>query len=75
MSGLLVGLGTIADADMGMTVVMKAVPFNFYCIIMFLFCLLNSFGIIPDFGPMKKAEKRALEEGKVVRDGAQPMLS
>ena len=75
MAGLLVGLGTIADADMGMTVVMKAVPFNFYCILMFLFCLLNAFGIIPDFGPMKKAEKRALEEGKVVRDGAQPMLS
>ncbi|MBQ6901077.1 MAG: transporter [Firmicutes bacterium] len=75
MAGLLVGLGCIVDADMGMTAVMKAVPFNFYCIIMFLFCLLNSFGIIPDFGPMKKAEKRALEEGKVVRDGAQPMLS
>ena len=75
MAGLLVGLGTIADADMGMTAVMKAVPFNFYCIIMFVFCLLNSFNIIPDFGPMKKAEKRALEEGKVVRDGAQPMLS
>ncbi len=75
MAGLLVGLGTIADADAGMTAVFKAVPFNFYCIIMFLFCLLNSFGIIPDFGPMKKAEKRALEEGKVVRDGAQPMLS
>ena len=75
MAGLLVGLGTIADADMGMTAVMKAVPFNFYCILMFLFCLLNSFNIIPDFGPMKKAEERALKEGKVVRDGAQPMLS
>ena len=75
MAGLLVGLGTIADADMGMTAVMKAVPFNFYCILMFVFCLLNSFNIIPDFGPMKKAEERALKEGKVVRDGAQPMLS
>ena len=75
MAGLLVGLGCIGDADAAMTVVIKAVPFNFYCIIMFLFCLLNSFYIIPDFGPMKKAEKRALEEGKVVRDGAQPMLS
>ena len=75
VAGLLVGLGTIADADMAMTAVFKGVPFNFYCIFMFLFCLLNAFGIIPDFGPMKKAEKRALEEGKVFRDGANPMLS
>jgi Na+/H+ antiporter NhaC len=28
-----------------------------------------------DIGPMKKAEKRAIEEGKVIRDGATPMIS
>ncbi len=75
MAGLLVGIGAITDAQMGMNVVMKAVPLNFYCILMFIFCLLNAFQIIPDFGPMKKAERRALEEGKVIGDKAQPMLS
>lgn len=75
MAGLLVGIGVIANADMAMTTVIKAVPFNFYCIIMVFFCCFNAFGIIPDFGPMKKAEKRALEEGKVVADGSTPLLS
>lgn len=28
-----------------------------------------------DFGPMKKAEERALKEGKVIRDGARPLIS
>ena len=36
MAGLLVGIGVIADADMAMNTVIKAVPFNFYCIIMVL---------------------------------------
>ena len=30
-------------------------------------------GIIKDFGPMKKAEQRAMETGKVLADGAQPL--
>ncbi len=30
--------------------------------------------IIPDFGPMRVAERRAMEEGKLVRDGAQPLM-
>jgi len=31
-------------------------------------------GIVKDFGPMKKAEKRAMEEGKISRDGANPLI-
>ena len=31
-------------------------------------------GIIKDFGPMKKAEERAMNEGKVLRDGAVPLI-
>ncbi len=31
-------------------------------------------GILKDFGPMAKAEKRAMEEGKVLRDGAVPLI-
>lgn len=75
MAGLLVGIGVIANTDMAMTTVIKSVPFNFYCIIMVFFCCFNAFGILPDFGPMKKAEKRAMEEGKVIADGSTPLLS
>ncbi len=75
MAGLLVGLGCISDAQMGLDVVLKATPFNFYCWLIVIFCLLNVLGIIPDFGPMKKAEERALKEGKVIADNATPMLS
>ena len=75
MAGLLVGIGVITDVDIAMDTVIRAVPFNFYCIIMVFFCCFNAFGIIPDFGSMRKAEKRALEEGKVVADGSTPLLS
>lgn len=36
---------------------------------------LIAVGIIPDYGPMRKAEKRAKEEGKVISDKARPMMS
>jgi len=51
-----------------------AYPLNFYpifaMIIVMLVILLQR-----DFGPMRAAEKRAREEGKVIRDGATPMIS
>lgn len=75
MSGLLVGLGPIQNANMAQKAVVNMVPFNFYGIFSALLVGLIAFGIIPDFGPMKKAEKRALEEGKPIRDGANPLLS
>jgi len=52
----------------------KAYPLNFYPIfamIIVLVVILTQ----KDIGPMKKAEKRAVEEGKVIRDGATPMIS
>jgi Na+/H+ antiporter NhaC len=53
---------------------LKAIPFNFYAVITILFVGLISGGIIKDFGPMKKAEERAMKEGKVLRDGAVPLI-
>jgi Na+/H+ antiporter NhaC len=52
----------------------KAYPLNFYPIfamIIVVIVILTQ----KDIGPMKKAEKRAIEEGKVIRDGAIPMIS
>lgn len=51
----------------------KGIPFNFYSILMLIFV-----GILmyrgKDYGPMLKAEVRALTTGKFTRDGAAPML-
>ncbi len=50
-----------------------SIPLNLYCIIA---VLLVGIVIITgrDFSLMSKAEKRTLETGKVVRDGASPMM-
>ncbi|WP_130861098.1 Na+/H+ antiporter NhaC family protein [Bacilliculturomica massiliensis] len=75
MAGLLVGLGAIADTNQAMDVVIHMVPYNFYGIFAVLMVGLIALGLIPDYGPMGKAEKRAMEEGKPVADGARPLLS
>lgn len=74
-AGLLVGIGVIADSSIGVEVVFKAFPFNFYCWITIIMVLLISAGIIPHFGPMRAAERRAQQEGKVLADNAVPLLS
>lgn len=74
ISGLLVGIGPVETAEQGMLIFTKSVFFNFYAIIAVLLVGLFSAGIIPEFGPMKKAEERALNEGKVLRDGAEPLV-
>ncbi len=75
VAGLLVGMGCITDSQMGQDVVVHAAMFNFYCIFALVLCGLLGCGVIPHFGPMAKAEKRALEEGKPYADGASPLLS
>ncbi|MFC2088862.1 Na+/H+ antiporter NhaC family protein, partial [Calditrichota bacterium] len=52
----------------------KAYPVNFYPILAMILVLVVIISQ-KDIGPMKKAEKRAIEEGKVIRDGAVPMIS
>lgn len=73
MAGLLVGNGPIATAEDGMSVFIKSIPYNFYGWLAVIGCGLFAFQIIPNFGPMKKAEDRARLEGKVIRDGATPL--
>ena len=53
--------GGVAESD-AMTILVESIPLNFYCVIAVVGCLvLSLLGI--DFGPMKKAEKRAAETG------------
>lgn len=56
-----------------LTIFLQAVVLNVYAwgsvILALLICLTGR-----DFGPMREAERRAREEGKVLRDGAQPVV-
>jgi len=55
-------------------VMLKAFMFNFYPMFAMLILLLTII-FQKDFGPMKMAEERARSEGKVLRDGAAPLVS
>jgi len=70
----IMGLLLVQNFDRPFATLLKALPFNLYPI----FTVLLVFFIIlrqKDFGPMKKAEKRAREEGKILGDNAKPMMS
>ncbi len=74
ISGLLVGIGPIKNTSEALMIFTKAVPFNFYAIFAVICVGMFAAKILPEFGPMKKAEKRAIEENKVHRDGAVPLM-
>lgn len=74
LSGLAVGVGCIVTQEDASALFLKAIPFNFYPIFAVILVGLIGSGIVKDFGPMKKAEKRAMETGKVLADGAQPLV-
>jgi Na+/H+ antiporter NhaC len=74
VAGLIIGMGPIEDPGDAMMVFIISIPFNIYAILAVVMVGLIASNIIPDFGPMKVAEKRAMEEGKLVRDGAQPLM-
>lgn len=74
-------LSVIRDAYMSIdpninpfTIFLETLPFRFYNILMLLFIVFTAV-LLREFGPMHKAERRARLEGKVLRDGATPMVS
>ena len=76
VAGLLAGVGgAFSNPEAGMAAVVGSMKFQFYGILIMLIVFLNAFGVLPDFGPMRKAERRARETGKVIADGDTPMLS
>ena len=71
---VLTGLLVAQQVDNPFFTVLKAVPTNFYAIftiLLVLFIIVTN----KDYGPMAKAEKRATETGKLVRDGAQLLVT
>lgn len=75
LAGLVVGIGSLGSSSDAYSFIIKSIPFNFYAILSVLMVLFVGLGIIPDFGPMRKAEKRAMEEGKVLSDTAVPLTT
>lgn len=75
ISGLLIGIGPVLGRKEAISLFIRSIPFNFYGILAFLMVALIAWRIIPDFGPMRRAEERAINKGQVLRPGAVPMMS
>ncbi len=71
----LAGNGTIAMAPevSAMSAWISSIPFRYYSILALILVFLVIY-TRRHFGPMLKAEYRAVLEGKVLRDGAQPLM-
>jgi len=69
-------LGLLAAQGMQdpVRVFISSLPLNFYAITALAIVLVVILSG-KDIGPMKKAEKRVREEGKLLRDGAEPLIS
>ena len=72
---LAVGIGAIATQNDAFNLFVKAMPFNFYAIFSSIFVGFFCARIIPEYDPIKKAEIRAVTEGKLLCDGAVPLMS
>ncbi|MEZ5551061.1 MAG: Na+/H+ antiporter NhaC family protein [Pseudomonadales bacterium] len=66
--------GPVTSAEEGLRVFIGSIGYNFYPLLILCFSLLVCLRVIPDFGPMRRAEQRAAETGALVRPGANPLL-
>ena len=69
-----IGLLVIQGVENPVRVLISSMPFNFYAIFALLIVLIVVL-TEKDFGPMKKAENRVRVENKLLRDGAEPLIS
>ena len=66
-----------ADLKLGLdgyAIFLLLLPLRFYCLTTLVFVVCNA-ALSRDFGPMYRAEVRALRDGKVLRDGARLLTS
>ena len=71
---LMIGMGPVQDAGEAMMLFIYSIPYNIYSILAVIMVGLIATKIIPDFGPMREAEQRAINENKLLRDGANPLM-
>lgn len=70
----LISLLVTQGFDNAFSTLVQTTMYNFYpmlALVMVVFTIISK----KDFGPMAKAEKRAIKEGKVLGDDAKPMMS
>jgi Na+/H+ antiporter NhaC len=70
----IIGLLAVQGVDNPLRAMLVSIPFDFYPILAVLLAL----AVIltgRDFGPMRSAERRVSAEGKVLRDGAEPLVA
>ncbi|MCG8604579.1 sodium:solute symporter, partial [bacterium] len=70
----IIGLLAAQNLERPFAVLVKSLPFNIYAIsalIVLVAVIISG----KDIGPMAAAERRAREEGKVLRDGSEPVVS
>jgi Na+/H+ antiporter NhaC len=65
--------GPITSAEEALGVYISAIGYNFYPMLMLAFTWLICAGLLPDFGPMRKAERRVVETGALIRPGSSPL--
>ena len=65
----------VGSVEQGLAVFIGAIKYNWYPMLMLVFTLLICTRLIPDFGPMRKAERRVAETGALLRPGAKPLVT
>jgi len=75
ISSLIAAQANVASVDVGLSIFIGAIQYNFYPMLMLVFTFLICAGWMPDFGPMRSAERRVAETGALVRPGAKPLVS
>jgi Na+/H+ antiporter NhaC len=63
------GLNSIGSTANAYNIFIQTIPFRFYPIMMLIFVFVSSY-FLRDFGAMRIAERRAIKENKLNRDGA-----
>ncbi len=66
--------GDITASSGAFGIFLDGIPFNFYAILTILFVVFIA-ASGTDWGPMARAERRAMREGKLMEDGATPLIS
>ena len=70
----IIGLLAKEGVEQPVRVMLSSMPYNFYAILAILM-VLGTIILDWNFGPMKAAERRVARNGKVLRDGAAPLVS
>ncbi|HPO04105.1 MAG TPA: Na+/H+ antiporter NhaC family protein [Bacillota bacterium] len=73
MSALMIESG-MGEGMTAFSAYVSAIPFVLYGWLAVIFVPLFALGVVPLFGPMKKAEKRTLETGQVLSDESKAAL-